>query len=86
MVLISVIIPTYNEATTIREAAAALCELRGEKELIVTDGGSRDETMLIARAAGLRVIEAGRGRGPQMNAGARIAVGDVLLFLHADTR
>ncbi|MDX2033103.1 MAG: TIGR04283 family arsenosugar biosynthesis glycosyltransferase [Blastocatellia bacterium] len=84
--LISVIIPTYNEATTIRETAAALRELPGEAELIVVDGGSGDETMAIARAAGLRAIEAGRGRGPQMNAGAGIAVGDVLLFLHADTR
>ncbi len=81
---ISVIIPVYNEAGTIREAGAALREAGGEG--IVVDGGSEDGTVEIARAAGMRVIEAARGRGPQMNAGARAALGEVLLFLHADTR
>jgi rSAM/selenodomain-associated transferase 2 len=84
--LISIIVPTLNEATTMRDLAASLGRLRGEFEVIVCDGGSADATVEMARQCGLRVIEAPRGRGPQMNAGARSAKGDTLLFLHADTR
>lgn len=57
----------------------------GEHEVIVVDGGSTDETVQIAEAAGARVISCGRGRGEQMAAGAELARGDVLWFLHADT-
>jgi len=85
-VLISIIIPTFNEAMTMRDLAAALGRLRGEFEVIVCDGGSVDETVEVARECGLRVITAPRGRGRQMNAGARAARGEALLFLHADTR
>jgi rSAM/selenodomain-associated transferase 2 len=85
-VLVSIIIPTLNEAATMRGLAAALESLGGEQEVIVCDGGSGDATVEIARRCGLRVITAPRGRGRQMNAGAGIAKGDVLLFLHADTR
>jgi rSAM/selenodomain-associated transferase 2 len=85
-VFISIIIPTLNESTTIRGAADSLAGLRGEFEVIVADGGSTDETVEIARKCGFRVITSPRGRGQQMNAGARLARGDVLLFLHADTR
>ena len=53
--------------------------------MIVVDGGSRDNTLELARARPVRVIESARGRARQMNAGAKIATGDVLLFLHADT-
>jgi rSAM/selenodomain-associated transferase 2 len=84
--LVSIIIPTLNEATTMRDLAASLGRLRGEFEVIVCDGGSADATVEVARQCGLRVIEAPRGRGPQMNAGARLAIGETLLFLHADTR
>ncbi len=84
--LISIIIPAFNEATTMRDLAASLGRLRGEFEIIVCDGGSVDETVEIARECGLRVITAQRGRGRQMNAGAWAARGDALLFLHADTR
>ncbi len=83
---ISIIIPTLNEETIVRDLAASLGGLRGEFEVIVADGGSTDETVALARARGWQVIEAGRGRGQQMNAGAELATGDVLLFLHADTR
>jgi rSAM/selenodomain-associated transferase 2 len=84
--LVSIIIPTLNEATTMRDLAASLGRLRGEFEVIVCDGGSADATVEMARQCGLRVIEAPRGRGPQMNAGAQLAKGETLLFLHADTR
>jgi rSAM/selenodomain-associated transferase 2 len=84
--LTSVIIPTLNEARVIGAAARSLADLRGAFEVIVADGGSADATVEIARARGLRVVAAPRGRGVQMNAGAHAARGDVLLFLHADTR
>lgn len=84
--LISIIIPTFNEATTICHMAAALKELRGAFEVIVADGGSTDDTVRLARAAGWRVITAPCGRGQQMNAGAQLAQGEALLFLHADTQ
>lgn len=84
--LVSIIIPTLNEATTLRELATSLSRLRGAFEVIVCDGGSADATVEIARQCGLRVITAPRGRGRQMNAGANLAKGDALLFLHADTR
>lgn len=84
---LSIIMPVLNEAATIEPALARLQPLRANGvELIVADGGSRDDTA--ARAAPLtdRVVSAPRGRGAQMNAGAAAARGDVLLFLHADTR
>jgi rSAM/selenodomain-associated transferase 2 len=84
--LVSIIIPVFNEARTISHLAATLDYLQGEYEVIVVDGESTDRTRALARAAGLKVITAPRGRGPQMNAGARIASGEVLLFLHADTK
>jgi rSAM/selenodomain-associated transferase 2 len=84
--MISIIIPTLNEEKTIPDLAESLGRLRGEFEVIVCDGGSADTTVELARRCGLRVIMAPRGRGPQMNAGARLAEGETLLFLHADTR
>ncbi len=83
---ISIIIPTLNEAATIRDLAASLKRLRGDCEIIVADGGSEDDTVSLLRECGFSVIETPRGRGRQMNAGAQAASGDVLLFLHADTR
>lgn len=83
---ISIIIPTLNEATTIRRLAATLARLRGEFEVIIADGGSTDDTIRLAQACGLRVVNATRGRGQQMNAGAQLAQGEALLFLHADTQ
>jgi rSAM/selenodomain-associated transferase 2/rSAM/selenodomain-associated transferase 1 len=81
---ISVVIPTLNEAGNI---AATLERLRLmlEIEVIVADGGSTDETVERARASGAIVVHCNRGRGKQMNAGAALASGEVLLFLHADT-
>ncbi|MFG0330546.1 MAG: TIGR04283 family arsenosugar biosynthesis glycosyltransferase [Phycisphaerales bacterium] len=82
---ISVIIPTLNEATALPATLAALQDSEID-EIIVVDGGSDDETVVIARGAGARVEFASPGRGSQMNAGARFARGEILLFLHADTR
>jgi len=83
---ISIIIPTLNEAKTIGDLAQSLHELAGGAEIILADGGSQDETVKLARNAGWRVIETSRGRGQQMNAAAKLAIGDALLFLHADTQ
>lgn len=80
---ISVVMPVLDEE---RRIEAALAPLDGFHEVIVADGGSSDRTVELARVGGAHVIAAPRGRGPQMNAGAAIATGDVLLFLHADTQ
>lgn len=82
---ISVVIPTLNEAEQIADTIASIPADPGV-EILVADGGSRDDTRARAEGAGARVLDAPRGRGPQMNAGAAEAVGDVLVFLHADTR
>lgn len=81
---ISIIIPTLNEEQTIAGQLAALSGL-GADEVIVSDGGSRDRTVEIASACA-RVLTGPASRGMQLNAGAAVARGDVLLFLHADVR
>ena len=84
---LSIIVPVLNEAEGIGEALSALAPLRQRGvEVIVVDGGSRDATTKLAKPLADNVIGAPRGRGAQMNAGAAIARGDVLLFLHSDTR
>jgi rSAM/selenodomain-associated transferase 2 len=84
---ISVIVPALNEANGITAVLAALAPLRARgHEVIVVDGGSSDRTTVLARGAADRVASAARGRSSQMNAGAALARGEVLLFLHADTR
>ena len=82
---ISVIIPTLNEAHSLPALLAALQGQDGLAECIVADGGSPDGTAALARRSGARVVHCGRGRGGQLDAGARQATGDVLLFLHADS-
>jgi len=82
--VISVVIPALNEATNIAETIESATS--GAKEVIVVDGGSTDETVATAEAAGARVITADANRSRQMNKGAEVATSDVLLFLHADTR
>ncbi len=86
---ISVIIPTYNEENNIAGLIDDLYKYGGEQlaEIIVVDAPSQDRTAQRAEQAGARVIVSGQpGRAPQMNAGARIAQGDVLYFVHADVR
>jgi rSAM/selenodomain-associated transferase 2 len=80
---VTVVIPTLNEAGTIADAVTAAFE-SGANEVIVSDGGSSDATPTIAANAGARVVTAPAGRAVQMNAGAREARGDALLFVHAD--
>ena len=83
---LSIIVPTLDEAGAIEATlAAAQPARRHGAELLVIDGGSRDATRCLALPLADRVIESPRGRAEQMNAGARAATGDVLLFLHADT-
>ncbi len=82
---ISVVIPVLDEAKRIGRRLEELRETPGLAETIVVDGGSADGTVEIARRfPDVRVIAAPRGRASQMNAGARAASGEVLLFLHAD--
>lgn len=84
---ISIIVPVLNEAQGIAAALAALAPLRNRgHEVIVVDGGSSDGTAALSRRPADRVASAPRGRSSQMNAGAALARGEVLLFLHADTR
>ena len=83
---VSIIVPVLNEAHHIASTLEALQGYRQQgAELIVVDGGSRDETPEIARPLSDRLIQTEKGRALQMNAGANVAHGDVLLFLHADT-
>ena len=87
---ISVIIPTLNEEQTIRATLAQLYNPAFSSafaEVLVVDGGSRDRTLenVAAAAPMVKVLTSPQGRARQMNAGAAVATGDVLLFLHADT-
>lgn len=87
--MISVIIPTLNAAPFLARTLAPLVgavALGLVKQAIVADGGSDDETIAIAEAAGCEVIACARGRGGQMRAGVAAAKADWLFFLHADTR
>jgi rSAM/selenodomain-associated transferase 2 len=84
---LSIIVPVLSESSAIAASLAALAPLRARgAEVIVVDGGSADDTPALAKPLADFVITSARGRALQMNAGAAIASGDVLLFLHADTR
>ena len=81
---ISVVIPALDEAERIESAVSSVLAADGV-ECIVVDGGSRDRTFERAARAGARLARAPRGRASQLNAGARLALHPLLLFLHADT-
>jgi rSAM/selenodomain-associated transferase 2 len=83
---LSIIIPTLNEARSICQTLDAVAGLGGGIEVIVVDGGSVDATAELVRGRGVRLVASGRGRGLQMDAGARASRGVALWFLHADTR
>lgn len=85
---VSIIIPALNEAENIGQLVRHLCKNRTDKvvELFVVDGGSKDQTVSIAKAAGAEVlISPQKGRAQQMNYGAAKARGELLYFVHADT-
>jgi rSAM/selenodomain-associated transferase 2 len=81
----SIMIPALNEGQCIVACLTALQTLRDNCEIIVVDGGSKDNTVALANALADKVISSEKGRAVQMNAGANSAKGEVLVFLHADT-
>lgn len=82
---ISIIIPVLNEATTLPNTLNKLQCIK-DIEIIIVDGGSQDETVTIAQSFNLKVLTTEAGKARQMNAGAAIATGDIILFLHGDTQ
>ncbi|MEH2162844.1 MAG: TIGR04283 family arsenosugar biosynthesis glycosyltransferase [Nostoc sp.] len=82
---IYIIIPTLNEAGNIKEAIATT-QPNTNIEVIIVDGGSKDDTIEIAKSLNVKVISSSPSRAVQMNTGAIAATGEILLFLHADTR
>jgi rSAM/selenodomain-associated transferase 2 len=86
--MISVVIPTLNAEATLARTLASLVPAAVDglvRQVVVTDGGSSDRTLEIADNAGADIVRHGRGRGPQLAAGAQSARFPWLLFLHADT-
>ena len=81
----SIIIPTLNEQQGIETCLQALQKLRLQAEIIIADGGSQDNTLTLATAWVDQIIQTKKGRAKQMNAAAKLATGEILIFLHADT-
>ncbi len=81
---LSVIVPAFNESRVIEKT---LSKIQGFApfEIIVSDGGSSDETRSIVTKLGIKIVDAPQGRAAQMNAAAEVANGDILWFLHADS-
>ncbi len=84
MLSISIIIPVLNEAANITKTLASI-QPQNSIEIVVVDGGSEDDTVKISKLSGVKVISSLPGRARQMNQGAAVARGDILLFLHGDT-
>lgn len=83
----SVVVPVLNEASIVTQCLSQLQHLRDHHiELIVVDGGSKDNTVLLASSMADKVVTSVSGRAVQMNAGLKQASGDYIFFLHADTR
>ena len=80
---VAVVVPTLDEEEALRRHLPPIIGLADE--IVVSDGGSRDGTVAVARELGVSVVEGPAGRGPQLNRGARETTAEVLLFLHADT-
>jgi len=84
--MLSIVIPTLNCRDDLKRTLEALDLRPADWEIIVSDGGSEDGTRELAEIAGVRIITGARGRGPQLDAGARAARSTWLLFWHADTQ
>jgi rSAM/selenodomain-associated transferase 2 len=84
--LLSVVIPTLNEAASVGALLSDLAAVRVPYEAIVADGGSTDETIRISERAGARIVIAKTGRGIQLREGSETARARLLCFLHADVR
>jgi rSAM/selenodomain-associated transferase 2 len=84
--LVSIVVPTLNEALALPECLASIRAQDGPFDSIVVDADSQDRTREIAAASGARVLQTRRGRAFQMNHGANETAGEILLFLHADSR
>jgi uncharacterized protein len=84
-VLVSIIVPVLDEREALPVCLAALAGEAPPLEILVADGGSRDGTRELALSAGVRLLDAPRGRARQMNAAAAAARGEALWFLHADS-
>jgi uncharacterized protein len=82
---ISVIIPTLNEESCLGDCLSSVMAIQ-DVEIVIVDGGSTDKTVEMAKRYGVKVLRGPKGRALQMNLGATHASGDILLFLHADTR
>ncbi len=87
MIRVTILIPTYNEEKALPETLASLARISpAPDEILIIDGGSKDRTVEIARAAGINAIAAPhKGRGAQINHGVEHAHGDVICVLHADS-
>ncbi len=84
--MISVIVPVLNEAERIGKLIESLQGLHGEKEIIISDGGSTDGTREKLKAFdGVKTVYSPSGRGTQFNAGAELSAGSILWFVHADS-
>lgn len=83
--MISIIIPTFNEAVRLPRLLDGLRGQGAPSEIIVVDGGSDDCTIELAREAGVKFLRSDPGRGLQLSKGADTATGDIVLFLHADS-
>lgn len=83
---ISIIIPALNEEENLRETLESLQPFRRDAEIILVDGGSRDRTVLIAQEFSIKILHSAPGRGTQLKMGGAAARGNILWFVHADTR
>lgn len=83
--MISVIIPTLNSASGLQRCLDRLSKSKLVSEIIVSDGGSHDQTREIAESFGVKILKGAPGRGRQLAQGAKAAQGSWLLFIHSDT-